>query len=422
MSTLPSAVYHLMLNPSWLERPAQAQRVIEGLAEWEMDANETHDGVCLLRGLLRHARTTENSEPLLIQVVQALLERGAKADAVFEQDTMIRWACLPGVKQALTRHMYPSERVERDDPRGLGVISALRGNGGVEEVVSKAESVLGPAGMSERIDGLLAGAWVALHARPAGDALPGWCVPLQAYGGGLGRMARIARRVVTQSGWANDGTAQERLIAGLGLAAAVIDFSGNNDDRAAQQAALNTARKLVQGLDASSLLLGLGRSDLSRDQKSRLGAALLSGGPALFGDKAWDMVRTGWGLLDDKRMDRGTASAKLVSALGPPIAWLDDLPRSAINQEILLDFLAGSLDRFSPETPQTAQARINYIEALGRWRAGHDLPGLDIGFFRNLAARNGKTLNDGIAQALEAIVLQANTSAARTIKPRASRL
>lgn len=422
MSTLPSAVYHLMLNPSWLERPAQAQRVIEGLAGWEMDANETHDGVCLLRGLLRHARSTENSEPLLVQAVQALLERGAKPDAVFEQDTMIRWANLPGVKQVLTRHMYPRERVEREDPRGIVAIVALRSNGGVDEVVSKAEMALGPAGMKERIDGLVGGAWIALHARPAGDALPGWCVPLQAYGGGLGRMARIARRVVIQSGWMNDATPQERLIAGLGLAAAVIDFNGNNDDQSARQAALNTARKLVQGLDAPALLQDLAQGDLSLDKKSRLGVALLSGSTALFGDQAWSMVRHGWGLLDDKRMDRVKASTSLVTSQGFPVSWLDEVPPTARHQEILLDFLAGSLDRFAKDTPQSTQARMDYIEALGRWRVGHDLPDLDIEHFKNLAARNGKTLPEGIAQSLEAIVLQTHTEATHTIKPRANRL
>lgn len=424
MPEFPSPVYCLLSTPGWLnQNDASNAARLQGLMDWDFDVNETFQGTSLLGVMLQRTHLLHTKECDLIRAVEILLGRGADPQGAFQvQGAAIQWERMPGVKRLVSRRLLPEAIESPRDPRADALFSALREQGSPDMILSRVLMKLGNNMMQEQVEGLNAGAWIALHATRAGDSLPGWCNAQKSYGGEEARLARVARKIVVEAKLFQSGTPLERVIAACGLASAVASFGNSQQDDIARAAAINTSNKLLQGLDCGMILAqAAASSELTREQKSRLGMAMLRSFTVLEDpSNDWKKIVGAWGLLEDPRLDLSVHSIRTRSGLRYlPGKEIEGIPRTACNQQILVDFLLAQLE--VSMNPPSQERLIAFVEALGRWRAGYDLPDFNRRALEKLAS-SPDARKIGLIESMNAMMLDSATSKQSQPNRRGNRL
>lgn len=385
MPPVPSALYLLLKNSSW-RSSEDANSVAEGLRDgrWQYDPNESHDGVSMLRSVLSGwtGSNTAGNRPLL-EITQALLDRGADADEVLIRLAQgaghIHWEAIGDVHM-LVRSRSKQHAPHADDALAIELMGALHGQG-LKAVLDQHQ------GWRTRLHGVNMATWIALHTQCYGDNLPSW----NARGGWApaGAQAtawRMAKNYVNAAQQEKSLSDQDRIEAALALAGMIERLTpGPGASRTANEdAAVLVCRKTANGLlnDAQNhgLTLEAGlralseNTDLSDAVRARLAAAAGGCIGSLATDatreQRWRIVAAALSLMRDARVALGPpAGGNLVMAQcgDPPPEFWDEVPGTPEYQGVLFDLLVGSYGNGG----SNPSMRRNFMEGIAAWMERH---------------------------------------------------
>ena len=422
--TTASPIYWLLSHPSWIgERREGQEEIINNLGRggWDFDPNETHAGVPVMRAFLQaQTRYVVNpDEKATFQVIQALLDRGADADALLagEDPTLrygskIRWDIIPSVRSLILSAQ--SGQLEPVEELAILMMSALRETQDPAEMESKVIPLLDNAkGWKTPIQGIAPGAWIALNAMGQGRNLPGWADGCKQVGGHLAALVRGCRKLVQLSGLEQEANGPtDRLLAASGLIALASTCSSTMDDSRAQANAYKLAHKLVEALPLDISVENIVRSSLCQEIKARAGASLIRTLPVLFNGKpgAWGPIAQAWPLLQSDRIDTTVAFRDLVSVMGSPeSSFFNQIEPTSHNQNLLVSLVMSGFGYASDYTLKAKHgvALTRFLE----WQEMHasKLPCLDID---NIMAIGGNKLakEPELSALLEAFSLKEKTA------------
>jgi hypothetical protein len=388
---IPSPTYLLLSNPTWGDSE-QYESVLEALSVgiWQFNPNETHGDISLLRGLiLGWTDNHRNSEQKLVPLVSNLLRLGAHAQTGLGREgelDRVRWSGYGATKTLLHSGGIPG--MAEDAGLEVDLMSALGAGGSIANMTAGIlQQINARQGWNTKVRGIGVVPWMALHAREAGEALPGWVSTKSQGSGAQAQKVRLLRKLISIGGAAAQLSAGEKLMTVIGASAMASQFTGTVDEHMAQASMFNTLGKFMEGVPLLETISEIASdAGLDKSIRARMGGSIFNGlGMFTGGDGAgrgaqgcmlenqrllaWDVLAAGMPLWADKGVNKTLVANRFIRDNGAPTAdFWQKMPCNGETQELMIQLLLASFAQSKED------AQIQFIAGMSQW--ARQSPGL----------------------------------------------
>lgn len=429
-SSIPSPFYLLLTNPSWGGTKAY-HSVLEGLsADWTFDPNETHDGKSLLGLLLVRWCKQRLSEEGLLQVLEALIGRGADPDQAMQEASSggMRWSEYSATQKLLSAAALGKDLSVSTASATLMTIVAkeLNVQAGIEQVKAVLDTL---QGWDTEIDGIKVLPWLALNCCEEGK-MKGWPTNPDSTTSANVQKMRLLRNLALTSKAADTLDSTNRLLLGCGMSMMSSYYTSNAGETEAGQA-LDKVTWKVLGEDTPALIEGIrlivATADLDPVIKVQTGMAVGHGLAQDITDpeQSWAAFAAAIPLMYQEGKfagDDDTLSHVLTIHHGIPSAqFWDALPHDAVHHDAMMRVLLCSSRSGRPWVESITDLRQPLLDDMFNWARQSPLPPFDMAVCKswvgNRLDRDDPTLfdrldsyQDKVRSAYESETLQGSTA------------